>query len=462
MPKPNHYNLIYDGAKSTAIGPNTTYEDVFGASKPQQVNRAQASRISAYVFRGVKLRADALASMPWSITQGDTEIVTNEDAGSGEWSFLADLPRYLYLVETALSIVGCAYLHKGNTDTGRTVDLRYFAPYTMSPRWDLYGGLMYFYRSFGAQSMRIPTEDVIYFTEPAWDSETEPGQSPVGAALLDIGVSVNLSRFAQSYFERGAIRATMLQVEGAEPVGAAKQELTSKWRRFMTGIGNAFTAEYFSSRVTPTIVGDGVDALSNDGLTQEKRESILSALGVPHSKVLSNAANYATADVDMRSFYTDTIIPESTRIAGTFNKQFLNEYGLTLQFKPQEMSVFQADENERSASYLTYVQAGVDPAIAGEMLGLTLPNGYDYADLRPETPDAITVVSSTAESVPALPVRSASWEREAAQFRKWYGKRSNANVADFKADYLSEEDKADIAGYAVSVGASFPEWHEYP
>ena len=54
------------------------------------------------------------------------------------------------------------------------------------------------------------------------------------------------------------------------------------------------------------------------------------------------------------------------------------------EFRPEEMSLYQTDENQRAAAFKVYVDAGIKQSVAAEMLGLDLPEGIEYADLDPE------------------------------------------------------------------------------
>jgi hypothetical protein len=123
------------------------------------------------------------------------------------------------------------------------------------------------------------------------------------------------------------------------------------------------------------VVGEGLESLTNNDLTLERRQSIATALGVPHSIVAADAANYATAQQDEINFLTNCIIPESRLIQRTLNRQLFAPVGLRLEFQPERLSAMQEDEEQRAAAYSLYVNAKVKPSIAAQLVGLNLPDG---------------------------------------------------------------------------------------
>jgi hypothetical protein len=170
------------------------------------------------------------------------------------------------------------------------------------------------------------------------------------------------------------------------------------WVRAFTGIAQAFSTEVFTRPLSPVVVGDGLDSLTDTALTNEKREAISTAMGVPHSLVMSNAANFATADADRLNFYDQTVRPATRRMASIINAQLFSLMGYTLKFKPDELGIYQEDEEQRAQSFAMYVSSGVKRSIAAEMLGVTLPDGIEYADLDDPEPMAPAQIATTDDT----------------------------------------------------------------
>lgn len=419
---------------------------------------SSAYSMSGWVFRCVNIRANAVAALPWALYRGDTEIADstgdNRSMINGlDW--IDDLPTMLYLAEGAMSILGVAYWYKMRTRGKQINELKWLAPDTMTPRWSR-DGLQYFERKIGSDTLHLPTDDVIYFRYPNPLHETEPGVSPVAAALADVGVIVNLTEFAAQFFKRGAIRSTLLTVDGMPPEGE-KQRLKSWWQRVIGGIGNAFAAEVVSAAVTPVVIGDGVESLNNESLTAEKRESISTALGVPHSLVMSNAANFATAEADRLNFYDTTVIPVSRIVERVLNKQLFDAMGYRFEFRPEALSIYQENEEQRADAVLKYTSAGLPLSLTFEMLGIQLPAGWEYTDLdkieeaepTPDTPEQQAQEPQPADVADAEENAPLPDDRKAAEvdtFKRWLKRNPNRldRVANFKSDVLTDDDKAAV------------------
>jgi phage portal protein BeeE len=220
------------------------------------------------------------------------------------------------------------------------------------------------------------------------------------AAAQAAGACAAADQFVTQFFARGAIKATLLTVDG-NPSPDEMKKLETWWKRFFSGIGSAWSTAAVRAGVTPVTVGEGLESLNTSTLTDDKQKEILVALGVPASLVMANAANYATAQQDEQNFYNLTIIPDARLIQRQINRQLLAPMGLRMTFKPQELACFQEDENTRSAAFKNYTDAGIRLSVAAEILGLYLPNGMEYADLDPDEPER--------------------WDRFFARLRGWLG-----------------------------------------
>jgi hypothetical protein len=328
----------------------------------------------------------------------------------------------------------------------------------MSPIWGV-DSITAFKRQVGVAVSQLSVEDIVYL-RMAGVSETMPRPAPAHAALSAAGVLYNVNEFAAAFFKRGAIKATLLTVEG-NPPPAERERLKAWWQRFFTGINKAFAAEVVSAAVTPVVVGEGLSELTNTELTATEREEIATALGVPHSLVMSNAANFATAEADRLTFYDMTVVPQANAIARQLNAQLFAPAGMRFEWHPQELQIYQADENERASAFATYVNAGIKQSIAAQMLGLNLPEGVEPEDLDPEpqpvqlqqanalagaqgAQDGPQQAQGTQQDTPqggAQP--EALRANEARKFLRWAkGKRfPHEWVSDFVSMVLSDDDK---------------------
>ena len=136
------------------------------------------------------------------------------------------------------------------------------------------------------------------------------------------GLIYNADQFGKGFFERGAIPAVLLSVAG-NPSEMEMQRLGDRWKRMLGGVQRAWETFVVRGEVQPQVVGQPIKDLAMPELTDSKRQDIATALGVPHSLVASDAANYATAQADRLNLYDFTILPEATLVARMINTQVL-------------------------------------------------------------------------------------------------------------------------------------------
>jgi len=356
-----------------------------------------------WLFRGIELRANAVGAMPFRIMRGDVEV-DNSEKWTNAVGFLPDPGSLLWLTEAALCLWGMAYYWREKNRV-KGLPLRYIVPSTIEPVITETAGLTGFWRTPGATRKWATTDDVVYLWKPDPYVEIGPPQSsPVMAAMSAAGVLFNIDAFAAAFFQRGAIKATMLTVEG-NPAEPEKDRLKDWWKRAVGGINNAFNANVFSMSVKPVTVGEGLESLTNSVLTADKRADVATALGIPQTILFSADAGGLGGGGVVRQddvhFYDKTVVPECRFIAGVLNTQIFAPLGLRLAFMPETLDVFQADENNRAAAFAAYVGAGLPKSLTAEMLGLELPEGWEYADLDPEEPEPEPMAPATPGEQPA-------------------------------------------------------------
>jgi HK97 family phage portal protein len=402
-----------------------------------------------WLYRAVTIRAQTLSRVPFSVMKGDTEI-DSSDNYQNKSGLIADPSNLFYLIEAALCLFGRAYLLPQKNEFGYSRGLRWFLPTTIEPVVSDIDGITGWRRSVGSGTRSYAREELIYIWQPNPFSETEPGEPPAKAALAAAGVLRNVDKFATTFFERGAIKATILTVDG----GASKEQLDSLktwWNRAVTGLRNAWGSNVFNAAVKPVVIGDGIKELENSTLTTEKREDIATALGIPQSLLFSNAANYATAQQDDRGFYDKTIIPDCLIIQQSINGQYLQESGYSLKFRPEALGVNKEDEASRAAAFAAYVSGGMPPSISAEILGITLPAGVEYTDLdgKPEPPpepqaqsQTTPQTAATVEDVQPIDEELKNFKRKAVNALK----AGKSPAVDFISDVLPGDMIAAIRG----------------
>ncbi len=341
--------------------PPEAWQVVFGNAGETAPLQDAYSRVS-WVYRSIDIKANNLRQVPFTIENLSGDEVDNSKDYQNAVGFLPH-PRSLFaLLEMAQTVFGMAYLYKQSNILGnKTFGVRYMLPTSIKPEWKKNEsgqvvGLAGFKR-IGANDL-LPVESVVYFwrADPFVEMGT-PQSSPMQAALASAGVLLNIDKFASTYFERGAVKATLLAVSG-NPNDTEKERIKSVWARVMKGIANAFGEMVINAAgLTPIVVGEGLEALSDKNLTQEKREAIASALGIPHSILFSGAANYSVSQQDEVNLYKQTIIPDCEFLEEVLNEQLFVPAGYRLNFHPESMDIFQEDETARAAAMSQFMDA---------------------------------------------------------------------------------------------------------
>ena len=371
--------IVTDGRKSVSLLNPDAWVNMFGTQG--KVNDARLYQTVAILNRCIRMRSDAAAHIPFALRKGKTDVTTSDDWVDPK-GIMPNPRRLLRQLECALLFTNAAYAWKNPNQYGITKGLQFFSPQTTQPMFnESTGELLYYIRPDRQYS---PDEVMSVWYQ---DGITEVGPSAatiVGAASAAAGVLHYLDQFAQSYFQRGAIKVTILGV----PQGTSKEsrdEVEGFFNRALTGIRNAFAVKAINAdAIKPTVIGDGIEALANNTLTVQEREDIATAFGVPMSMVMSNAANYATAQQDERNLIQWAVLPDCELIAEALTEQVYGKWGYTFEFRPETMDSFQEDEVNRAGAYAQYVGSGMKPSTAAQIVGIEMPADMEYSDLDPE------------------------------------------------------------------------------
>ncbi len=475
--------FIFDGQKSIGLEqyPAAAWTDLSGDGTI--INNSRANILPtqglyetvAVLYRCVEIRANAITQIPWAVMRGDEEVWhSREKEVPRTLPSLRNFRRLLWNTEACLCLAPEAFWFN-ERNRARTIRYKWLAPTSVLPVWDTTKGLIGFDRTTDGGTRRFDTEDIVYIPRLNPMHETVPGRPPAQAVMSAAGVLYSVDAFAAGFFGRGAIKATLLTIDG-NPAQSELERLEKWWKRFFSGVKNAWESAAVRMGVTPVVVGEGIQELGNTELTEEKRQDIATGMGVPHSLLFSNSANFATAEQDSINFQKLTMIPELDIIFEHLNEQVFEPQGLMIQTRPEEMSVFQEDEKERGDALKKYVDAGFKLSTAAEALGITLPAGMEYADLDPEEPPEPQALEVIEPEPPAQLVDNLALDQEKARFRRWAGKRKNPLPSAYESGLLTDEMKYAIlddlstvnrregGNTAATQAATFPAggWESYP
>jgi len=470
---------LFDGqsikSKDLSAWTSGEWSSVFGSYfGTDDASPASLYSVVGWLYACVNLRADRVSSMPWAIFSGDTKLVINTDDLS-QYPFLDNFTDLLELTESSLCLLGYAYWFKARNLRNQPLALRWFAPETIQVLYDRQQGIAGFRRLLDPTKTQMAgvdfaVDDIVYFRLPNPFSELEPGSPPAKAAMADASTLHNMSAFKNAYFERGAIKATVLTIEG-NPADAEVKKLEAWWKRFFSGVRGAWSTAAVRAGVTPVVVGEGLESLSNSELTTESRQAIATALGVPDSIISANAANFATAQQDEINFLNNCIIPESRLIERHLNRQMFAATGLRFVFEPDRLSAMQEDEEQRAQSYATYVGAKIRPSIAAQLVGLNLPDGVTYdmldADLAQEQElqrqqaeaQIARLNAPPQQQQPAQITDKSSADQakrleEIRQLKRWAKGKRAPDVDMFHSHILDHDEKMAALGLQEDEGAA--------
>ena len=468
--------------------PDEAWNWLTGKPDADKAGVEQYFKAIPWLFRGVQLRAQAVANMPFALVK-DSGGGGKDFDHSQEWEnkvgFLPNPSDLLWLIEAALTLTGKCYLWR-KFQGMQTLGLRYILPtsVTWEPVKDVNGVVQFdkannkpkvtWERDLGQGPKPIPDGSIVYLWAPdPYVEFGEPTTCPAVAALMAAGVLANMDEFIANFFRRGAIKATVFMAENM-PKGEA-EKLETWFKHFVSGVRNAFTTKVFNAgKMEPMVIGDGVSELENIELNKEKREDIATALGIPQSILFSNAANFATAQQDELNFLKTNVVPEAQWIAAVLTEQVFKPLGLRMEIRHETLDAFQEDENERAQAVKLYTDAGFPLLMACDILGVELTD-EQRAELvaaeaekkaraeelanrlanAPQTPEGAQPGQNGKQPQPPEPIQQPNpaqedikrWERKAIKAIK-NGKRPDV---PFKSEFIPVELSAEIANDLVHL-----------
>jgi HK97 family phage portal protein len=325
-----------------------------------------------HMRRAVALRSNAIAEMPrhWYSTSDGSEIQEDDLPWAGDFSDM------LWRLESSLCVAGAAYLYRVLAGQ-KLASLRWFASSTITLKANSETGALLFERTIDSRKDVYTADQVAYVWQPDPFVEIGPGIAPAATALINAGVIQSIAQYSSAFFERGAISPTILTFSGNPPKDE-RDRLKTWWKRVVTGMRNAFTTEVLiGGGIEVNTLGAPTKDLAMPELSKQHKEDLATAMGIPYSMLFSDAANYATAQQDVKSFYDATVLPQSNIIQTALNDQLFAPLGVELYFAPEELPVYQDDESDRATSLSALVAAGMPLDVALDTLGYDLDDEYE-------------------------------------------------------------------------------------
>jgi len=379
---PENLHYFTDGKTLKGIDlpqyPDSAWNWITGA--PEDTTEDQLYARVAAVYRVANLSAEAIANVPFAVMKGETEFDTSDD-WQNKVGFMANPRELLRLWRLSLFMTNSAY---GFMEGNRAIkNLRYVVPSTITPKIDKWEGLTGFKRSVGTDTTEYSLKDNRIFWMWRLDHTTEllPSKNSEFRALMAAaGVLYYADYYVQNFFQRGGIKPALLSVQGV-PTPQEREKIESVWDKIIHGwykyTGKVISAETMAVNV----IGEGIDNLNSSELHDQKLADIAMAAGMPLSLLLANSANYATAKVEYATWFRDKIVPDSHIIAASLNEQIFEPLGLYFEFRPEMTLTGTEEEKSRAYAYGMYVNSGMKPSIAAQLIGLDMPPDVEYESL---------------------------------------------------------------------------------
>lgn len=348
-------------------------------------------RVSA-VYRAANLNATIISSIPFAITNSNGDDVDRSDDWKNIVGFMPNPRDLLRLWRLSLFMTNSAYaFREGPSGYKLTSNLRYIVPTSVTPIVDARDGLTGFRRTVNntTETYAISKDDWCRLFYMHWldhTTEVTPSKNTEFVALMNAaGVLFHADSHVKNFFKRGGIKPTMLMLKGMT-TPENREKIESLWTKIITGgykfLGKIFQGVDTNGGIEPMTIGEGIDNLKDEGLHQQALEDVAMAAGMPLSLLLSNSANYATAQQEYSTWFNNEVVPRADWMAEIMNDQLFKPLGYKFEFRSEVTNEGTEEEEQRAGAIAALIASNFKPSAAAQMLGLELPPDYtDYSQL---------------------------------------------------------------------------------
>ena len=381
----------------------------------------------------------SLSGLPWSVSKpGAEEPLWTYDTSAPEdleWLHIED---FLFRCGVSLKLTGAAYALKPQT-MGQSDPLQWFSPSTVTPIQTA-EGISAFKRLANGKEFTIPAEHMVYIYKPGVFAEQGPGSSEGVAAKVYAQVLLDQATYTSDQLRSGLIKKTIFTADkdARPPDELQKKSIKEFLRRFILG-AKGTPPEVLTGGINAQMIGSDLSDLASEELSNLAREAIATSLGVPHSIVMSNSANFATAEQDNLNFLTTSVLPVSNVVSRSLNAQLFKGLGLEFKFEPAKLEAFQNIEDQKAEKIFTLT--GIPP--------LTINEGRERMGLNPFTPPELQAHIDLHKAPTLAFDSSTSTGNEEAggkalDIKRWRKKASRNRKASFNPDALTRHEELTI------------------
>lgn len=318
------------------------------------------------VYRCVQLISQAVGSIPFAIT--------DKDGNKAEFEWSGQLKDWNTRLVGSMLLYGGGYLFKGYNTAKVLKSVAFVSFPTVDIHYDAKkpDGIAGYTRRVGEED----TTDIkpwemmaVFIADPS--VEAGPGRAPAQVAIQAASLMRAQNQFATSFFERSAIPATIVTVEG-DPTDEDLDRLERWWKKLLQGAKSAWESVFLRAGINVHTVGQPVKDTAMPELMNMARAQVSMAFGVPEDMLSTGAANYATAKTHRVSFWRETVVPHAQTLEAALNKGLFNPLGLSFSFIFEAVESLQQDEATKADMVVKLVAAGIiDKEQAQALLGIT-------------------------------------------------------------------------------------------
>lgn len=230
----------------------------------------------------------------------------------------------LELMQLYLELTGNAYLYIAKDGMGIPIELWLFPSQYMQivpSKTDFISG--YLYRN-GTQQIPFTTEEIVHFKFSS-PRNLYYGYSPLVAVSLSYQLNQSMQSYEKNLLDNQGVPSGIATI--TEPVSEDEFKRVQKlWNEQYKGFKNAGKTIFLSNGVkydSLTIPPKDMSFVKGRNMT---RDEILSAFGVPVSKVTTDNVNLANAQIGEQQYARDTILPRLRKIEQMLNQSLLSLY----------------------------------------------------------------------------------------------------------------------------------------
>jgi HK97 family phage portal protein len=417
---------------------------------------ATAYLSSAWAFRSVNIRADAIASAPLLLMDGNDEEIDDHpvldllDRVNEEWN-KGDLWRY---TESAYCVYGSAFWQKVRAGS-KIIELQFINPAGVDVKMSA-AGIDGFIQK-GITQRKWEREDVIYFRGSYDPGSDLSGIAPLKLAILAAMGEKSADQYMSAFFANYAVPPLLLTTD--QPVtDSLVEKVSSWWKKMFQGPSNQFKTGVVGSGLKPVQLSSNMKDMALDTTRAEMHRTICVALGVDELLLsASGAADKTPVDAALYHLYTTTIIPRWSYYQEVLDAELIPEYpdlvakNAYFEFDQSAVKPLQNDQNAWALTLATLVEKGI---LKPEVVAIEL--GYSEEDVPGVPEPAPIIVQAAPPQLPPQPtvpipeavvspgdttISTASIDR--LELDKWCRKSINALKAgkspsiDFISDKLS-------------------------